>query len=174
MTIPKIQLSQKPTYVKLAEDVDFFELFKHVEERFETCFIFESLGEEGKFARYSILGFDPAHIISARGQELRIDGKGYEVKNPYYALRELMPEQSISRNYTGGFIGYISYDAVNYMEPAVNVKVHPDFEPMLFGAYKDGLVFDKLTNELFYFHYGDDRRALLSSIAHDTSRPKSF
>src|SRR5262249_11146668 len=142
--------------------------------RFETCFLFESLGEEGKFSRYSILGFDPAHIISARGNELRFDGKPVKAKNPYYALRKLMPKATIARNYAGGLIGYISYDAVNYMEPAVKVKQHPDFEPMLFGAYKDGLVFDKLTNELFYFHFGDDRIALVENIAHARSSPKSF
>ena len=174
MSLKKIQLSQKPTYAKLAEDVDFFELFKHVEERFETCFMLESLGEEGKFSRYSIIGFDPAHIISARDNELVIDGKATKTKNPFYALRKLMPKATIARNYAGGLIGYISYDAINYMEPAVSVKVHADFDPILFGAYKDGLVFDKLTNELFYFHYGKDRSDLLNDIIHTKTREKSF
>ena len=50
--IPKISLSQKPNYIKLAEDMDFYELFQKIEQKFNICFIFDSLGEEEKFSRY--------------------------------------------------------------------------------------------------------------------------
>ena len=119
-SIPKIHISQKPHYVKLANGVDFFELFKKIERKFEICFIFESLGEEGKFARYSILGFEPAHLIGGRGKELTIDRKSYSVPNPYYALRDVMPARTIGRNYDGGLVGYLSYEAINLMEPSDN------------------------------------------------------
>ncbi len=168
--LPKIKIGQKPTYVKVAEDVDFFALFQKIEPQFDTCFVFESLGEEGKFARYSIIGFDPAHIISARGKTLVYDGKKYDVDNPYYALRAMMPPPTIARNYAGGLIGYLSYEAVNYME-SVSVKAHPDFEQFQFGVYLDGLVFDKLTNELFYFYFDVDRSAMLKTIMKEPPRP---
>ena len=161
----KTKISGKPKYIKLAQDVDFFEYFRKIERAFDTCFIFESLGEEGKFARYSILGFEPEHIISARGKTLTIDGKNYQVDNPYFALRQMMPEQTISKNYAGGLVGYLSYDAVNYFEPAVKVKVHKDFDQFVFGVYTDGLVLDKLTNELFYFYFERDRSEKLREIA---------
>lgn len=167
--LPRIKIGQKPTYVKVAEDVDFFALFQKIEPQFETCFVFESLGEEGKFARYSIIGFDPAHIVSARGKTLTYDGKKYAVENPYYALRDILPQETIARNYAGGFIGYMSYEAVNYME-SVDVKVHKDFEQFMFGVYLDGLVFDKLTNELFYFYFDIDRSAMLKTIMKEPAR----
>jgi anthranilate synthase component 1 len=169
MQLPKIKIGQKPTYVKVAEDVDFFALFQKIEPQFETCFVFESLGEEGKFARYSIIGFDPAHIVSARGKTLTYDGKKYVVENPYYALRDILPPETIARNYSGGLIGYMSYEAVNYME-SVDVKVHKDFDQFLFGVYLDGLVFDKLTNELFYFFFEVDRSAMLKTILKEPVR----
>lgn len=159
--LPNIKLSQKPTYLKFAEDVDFYKLFQKIEQQFETCFIFESLVEEGKFSRYSIIGFDPAYIISARGNNLIIDNKSYEVKNPYYSLRNIMPQTTIARNYAGGLIGYLSYEAVNYFEPTLNIKVHNLFDQFMFGVYTDGLIFDKLTNELFYFYYDNDRSNIL-------------
>ncbi len=169
MQLPKIKIGQKPTYVKVAEDVDFFALFQKIEPQFETCFVFESLGEEGKFARYSIIGFDPAHTVSARGKTLTYDGKKYAVENPYYALRDILPPETIARNYAGGLIGYMSYEAVNYME-SVDVKVHEDFEQFMFGVYLDGLVFDKLTNELFYFYFEVDRSAMLKTIMKESAR----
>ncbi|HEX8932166.1 MAG TPA: hypothetical protein VF810_03355, partial [Patescibacteria group bacterium] len=47
MKLPKIKINKKPTYIKFAEDADFFELFQKIEQYFDTCFIYESLGEEG-------------------------------------------------------------------------------------------------------------------------------
>ena len=169
MKIPKIHIGQKPTYIKLAEDVDFFELFRRVESVFDTCFIFESLGEEGKFSRYSIIGFDPAHIISARENVFTFDGKEYKVTNPYETLREIMPKKAIARNYAGGLVGYLSYEALNYFESSLHVKVHPKFDQFHFGVYADGLVFDKLTSELFYFFYEEDRSDVLRKLVTEKS-----
>ncbi len=165
--LPKIYPSadgQKPTYIKLAEDIDFYMLFRKIEQQVKTCFIFESLGEEEKFARYSIIGFDPKSIISAKGNTIFIDGKGFNVKNPYFSLSQIMPKKAIARNYCGGLIGYLSYEAVNYFENSINVKVHPLFDQFLFGVYTDGIILDKLTNEIFYFYYDIDRSKALRKI----------
>ncbi|MFM2414860.1 MAG: hypothetical protein RI911_553, partial [Candidatus Parcubacteria bacterium] len=163
----RISLGQKPHYRKIADDIDFFELFKKIERRFENCFLFESLGEEGRFARYSIIGFDPKHIVSGNNGNFSLDGTTYEVENPYEALREVMPEKTIARNYSGGLVGYMGYEATQYFESSVPVKTHPDFPTFLFGAYDDGLVYDKTTNELFYFCYERDREALVLEALHD-------
>lgn len=167
---PTIKLSGKPTYVKIAEDVDFFDLFKKIEEKYDTCFLFESLGEEGKFSRYSILGFDPPHVVSGRGKKLTVDGTAYAVENPYYALRDLLPQRSMGREYAGGLIGYLSYEALMYFEPSVKIKVHKDFDPFTFGIYSDGLVYDKLTSELSYFFYEHDRSEILKKLLNEKPR----
>src|SRR3989338_9962143 len=172
--IPKIKIGQKATYTKFAQDVDFFELFKKIEQRFDSCFVFESLGEDGKFSRYSILGFEPAHIISGRGKILTIDGKEYEVENPYLALREMMPAKTIGKEYAGGLVGYLSYEALMYFEPSLHIKTHESFELFMFGAYTDWLIHDKQTNELIYFFYEKDRSSTLRTIMEETSRGESF
>jgi anthranilate synthase component I len=163
-TLPKIKIGQKPSFVTFARDVDFYELFQKIEQEFDTCFIFESLGEEGKFSRYSIIGFDPQHVISARENVLRIDSERYPVDNPYDALRQIMPQQTITREYAGGLVGYLSYDAVNYFEPTIHVKVHDKFDQFLFGVYTDGLIYDKLTNEVIYFYYEKNRSNIISAV----------
>ena len=162
--LPKIKIPKKPTYLKFAEDIDFYELFQKIETEFDTCFIFESLGEEGKFSRYSIIGFDPPSIISARGNNLKIDDKIYSVKNPYFALRKILPPQTVTRNYAGGLVGYLSYEAINYFEPSLDIKTHELFDQFMFGVYTDGLILDKETNELFYFYYNEDRSGILKNI----------
>lgn len=172
--LPKIQIGKKPTYLKFGEDMDFYGLFEKIEREFKTCFIFESLGEEEKFSRYSIIGFDPKHIISAKGNGLKVDGKAYVVENPYYALREMMPEETIARSYAGGLIGYLSYEAINYMETSVKVKVHPLFDQLMFGVYTDGLIFDKLTNELFYFYYKVNRMETIKKLLKNKIKNESL
>jgi anthranilate synthase component 1 len=162
--LPRIKIGQKPTYIKFAEDVDFFELFKKIESEYDSCYLLESLGEEGKVSRYSIIGFSPSHIIRAEDTSFYVDDKKYTVENPYYALREMMPQNVISRNYAGGLIGYMSYEAMNYFEPSLSLKNHHQFETFMFGVYKDGLVLDKMTNELFYFFYEENRLEEIKSI----------
>ena len=172
--LPKIQLSQKPTYIAFSETQDFCALFGAIEKKLDSCFLFESLGEEEKFSRYSNIGFEPEHIIFARGNSLIIDGVTYQVKNPYSTLRDLMPAVPIARNYSGGLVGYLNYDAVNYMEPSLKVKVHKDFDSFMFGVYTDGLIFDKLTNQITYFYYQTDRSGIIKKIMHTRTGKKTF
>lgn len=164
MKLKQLSLAQKPTYTKIAEDVDFFVLFQKIEQEFDTCFLYESLGEEGKFSRYSIIGFAPEQIISARENVLKIDDEEVKVKNPYAALRELMPEKVIAREYAGGLVGYLSYEAVNYFETSMHVQVHDRFDQFVFGVYTDGIIYDKLTNEVFYFFYENDRSETIREL----------
>ena len=169
--LPRIQLTGKPQYQKLAEDFDFFQLFKKIERQYENCFLLESLGEESTISRYHIIGFDPEEIIYAQdGKTLCIENtkeltiQSYTVENPYYALREVVPQNVISRRYAGGLVGYIGYDSINFFEPTLDIKTSDEFEPFKFGIYKDGIIYDKMTGEVLYFHYDLDRFSEVESL----------
>ncbi len=182
MKIPnKIKLPGKPKYLKLTEDFDFFELFRNIEQKFSVCFLFESLGEDDYFSRYHIMGFDPEKIyFSKRIDELCIENTSngtiekYKCDNSYNLLRELIPQNIISRNYSGGLVGFLGYDSINLFEPSLNIKNNKDFETFKFGLYLDGLVYDKLTGEIFYFYYTNSRydkilEILNEKISYDSS-----
>ncbi|HBU07031.1 MAG TPA: anthranilate synthase component I [Candidatus Magasanikbacteria bacterium] len=157
MILPKINIPQKPIYINVATDIDFLELFRKIEKEYDNCFMFESLGEKSRSSRYSVIGFAPEHIIRAKNNDLYFDEQKFTVKNPYESLREIVPQDIISRRYAGGLVGYLSYEAVNYFEPNLNVKIHDKFDQFMFGVYTDGLVFDNVTNQLFYFYYFTNR-----------------
>ncbi|MEM9160656.1 MAG: chorismate-binding protein [Verrucomicrobiota bacterium] len=172
--LPKIELTGKPNYRKLAEDFDFFQLFKKIERRYSNCFLLESLGEESYISRYHIIGFDPQVIVYAKDRNtLCIENTNtsstasFEVENPYYALREVVPHNVISRRYAGGLVGYIGYDSINFFEPTLDVKTSDYFEPFKFGVYKDGIVYDKMTGEIFYFHYDLDRFSEVETLLNE-------
>lgn len=147
----KIILPKKPIYIPSKDNENIYELFLQIEQSVENCFLFESLGEEGQVSRYSILGFMPDQIISSE-------------KYSYDDLRRLIPQDSLSRNYAGGLIGFLSYDAINYFEPNLSIKKHPFFPTMMFGLYTDGVIYDKVTGELTYFYFTKNRLQFIIDI----------
>ncbi|MBJ7552604.1 anthranilate synthase component I family protein [Marinomonas ostreistagni] len=166
---PRIELPRKPKYVTISSNCDFFGMFKKVEKQFANCFMLESLGEESYISRHSIIGFDPEKLLWAEGNTLFIqerDGEtaSYESDNPYYLLRSIVPQNIISRGYAGGLTGYIGYDAMNYFEPTLNLQTSDMFDGFRFGLYKDGLILDKMTGQVFYFYYDEDRSKLVQTL----------
>ena len=157
MKIQKIQIGQKPVYIKSSDNEDIYELFLQIDQEYENCFFLESLGEEGRMSRYAILGFDPRSVIKGNDASVSIDDKTQNVANPYRVLEQLMPQKTISRGYAGGLVGYLGYNAMNFFEPSLSLKPHPLFDSFLFGIYTDGVIFDKITGELFYFYYNVNR-----------------
>lgn len=164
-----IQVPRKPHYVTVTAECDFFELFKKVAARYDTCFMLESLGEDSHIARHSLIGFDPQQTISARGNELTVqerngDQQTYQSDNPYYLLREMVPQNVLSRKYAGGLIGYLGYDAMNYFEPSLQLQTSDWFDGFRFGVYLDGLIYDKMTGEVTYFYYEENRMAIVEDM----------
>ena len=149
----KIFLAEKPKYIKLADGVDFFELFQRIESSSENCFFLESLGEEADKTRYSIIGFDPEKLIREGENDVR-----------YENLIEMMPNQTDSREYAGGLVGYMGFDLFTEFEPSLKLDRHPKFDRFLFGIYIDGLILDKQTREIVYFYHRENRFSLVETF----------
>lgn len=155
-------IPRKPHYISVDGVDDFFTLFKKIEKHYSTCFFLESLGEDSHISRYSVIGFAPKKLIWAQGKTLTIknsDGsqEQHDSDNPYYLLRQLIPQNILARKYSGGLTGYIGYDAMNYFEPSLSIQSSELFEAFKFGLYEDGLTLDKMTGEVSYFYYSDNR-----------------
>ncbi len=161
---PQIKLPGKPTYLPLAVDCNFFELFRRVERHYSDCFLLESLGEESYVSRHHIIGFSPCQTIYAKDLTtlcITDNSTGstdeYSCDNPYYLLRTIVPQTVISRRYAGGLVGFLGYDSIRFFEPSLDIQSSDMFEPFKFGVYKDGLVYDQMTGEVFYYYYDVNR-----------------
>jgi len=167
----KIIIQAKPKYVKIGDEYDFFQLFIKIEQNFKNCFLFESLGEESNISRYHIVGFNPKYIVYSEQKDQLIiedtsNGKieKYVCDNPYYELRKIIPQNIISRKYAGGLVGFIGYDSINFFEDNLNITKNNNFESFKFGVYLDGLIFDQMTGEIFYYYYEDNKIEILKDI----------
>ncbi len=191
MTLPGINLPKKPIYTKISERLDFYKLFRVLENSYQTCFILESLADESYDSRYSVIGFDPEAIFWAEENSINLslrniksanifsnlkktgqtDETTWKIKhkNPYNALREIFPKDIIAKNYAGGLVGYLSYEAVNFIETGLNLEPHSKFDLFRFGLYTDGLVYDKFTGEVFYFHYLESRLDVITKVIKNLS-----
>ncbi len=121
-------------------------------------FLLESVEGEERFARYSFLGCGPSEILSLNDHKVSFSISGdvsISEGNGIDQLRDILskydpvdlPELP---PFTGGAVGYISYDAVRYF---VNLngssfREQPEKEPELqFAFYRTILVFDHFKHQ---------------------------
>ncbi len=136
---------------------------------YDKAFILESLFGPKELSENSIIGFDPEYTISCDSKKFAISDRKekiqeFEVTNPLHQLRRLVPRVTDNRfRYLGGAVGYISYDAIRFLEDLPVKKRRKNRFPLLeFGIYLDGLLFSHLENQAYYFCMG--RKSRLDEI----------
>lgn len=162
-----LKLKDKPEIIKLDVHTDYLKLYYALKYAFPASYMFESLVLPKQQDRYYTLGFDPLYVFSARGNILTVSGKEdkkIETENPYLELKNILPSIPAANRYQGGLIGYFSYEAANYFEPALELGEHPDFPTFELGLYTDGLVYDSETEELSYYTFYEDRSQTVRNI----------
>ena len=114
-----------PVYTEIFADMETpVSAYKKLEEEFS--FLLESVEGGERIARYSFLGTKPAFLFKAEGKRVEIirDGKSEEYipkNDPLEILKEIMQNYKVVRlsnlpRFTGGAVGYISYDTVRFFE----------------------------------------------------------
>ena len=100
------------------------EIFCNLRERFAgEKFLLESVEGNEKTARYSFIGFDPIVTFKSTGNRIEIasDGEVERVDgSPVESLRELLDAYKVGSvgiaPFSGGLVGYLSYDFVRHFE----------------------------------------------------------
>ena len=123
------------------------------------CFMLESLEDPTKWGRYTFLGYDPELEISCADNRLKISGSGVEetivTSEPGRYIERIIEENRSPRieglpPFTGGLVGYFSYDYIKYAEPALKLRARDDvsfrdFDLMLFNKI---IAFDNLKQRI--------------------------
>lgn len=172
----KIKLKGRAKYKKLNLNIDYIDLAEKMDKEFENFFIFESLGELSYEARYVIMGFEPEFIVSSQEKNIiNIGDEEYKCKNSYDVLKDIIPQDIISRDYAGGLVGYLSYEAANLFEKELDLPILNEFGLFKFGLYTDGIILDKYTGVFNYFYYSESRlEQILNLINKKYENPKDL
>jgi len=135
-----------PISLELFSDIKTpIEVLKILKATGKMCYLLESVEGGEKWGRYSFLGFDPTLAVTCLDGEVVVkNGKIKDIlaDDPRTVLREILaqwksPKLDFLPVFTGGFVGYISYDFVKYTETNLvleneNAENFDDMNLMLF------------------------------------------
>lgn len=106
------------------------------------CYMLESVAEKEKWGRYTFLGFEPKTQITACGSDITIGGLTMKTENPSIQIRQILskwrsPKFDYLPSFTGGLVGYFSYDFLAYTEKKLCIETEDtenfkDVDLMLF------------------------------------------
>ena len=119
------------------------------------AYMLESAQSDEKWGRYTFLGFDPKLEITCINGEITYGDKTEKTDNPSKIIREILshfksPKLDYLPSFTGGLVGYFSYDYLTYVEPTAKCDVNDtenfkDVDLMLFDKV---IAFDHVRQKL--------------------------
>lgn len=119
------------------------------------CYMLESAQANEAWGRYTFLGFNPKLEITCINGKMKIGNLTVETDNPSDYIRQILADYKSPRfdylpSFTGGLVGYFSYDYLGYKEPSVRCQVEDtealkDVDLMLFDKV---IAFDHLSQKI--------------------------
>ena len=121
------------------------------------AYMLESAQADEKWGRYTFLGFDPKLEITCINGEITYGDKTEKTDDPSKIIREIMshfrsPRLPYLPSFTGGLVGYFSYDYLGYAEPTakrdvIDTENFKDVDLMLFDTV---IAFDHVRQKLIF------------------------
>ncbi|MCD7902170.1 MAG: anthranilate synthase component I [Oscillospiraceae bacterium] len=119
------------------------------------CYMLESVAENEKWGRYTFLGYDPRLEITCTRGTMKVGDVTLQTEDPSAVLREILEAYKSPRlpglpTFTGGLVGYFSYDYLGYSEPSVRVgaKDTEDFKDVDLMLFDRVIAFDNLRQKI--------------------------
>ncbi len=121
------------------------------------CYMLESAQADETWGRYTFLGFDPKFEITCMDGEMKIGNLTVKTDDPSDYLRQILADYKSPRfdylpSFTGGLVGYFSYDYLTYSEPAVkcNVEDSENFKDADLMLFDKVIAFDHIRQKIIF------------------------
>ncbi len=139
----------------------------------EHCFMLESADSSKRWGRYTFLGYGARSTITLKDGIIDMDGVRTQTEDPNSDIRRFLtgyraPKVPGMPPFTGGLVGYFSYDYLKYSEPTLGLKAEDtegfkDADLMLFDRL---IVFDNFAQRMLLIvnvRLDDPERGYLSA-----------
>lgn len=137
------QYKTVPVSTEILSDIKTpIEVLKILKNVSGHCYLLESISGDEKWGRYTFLGYDPCLEISCQNGQMKVGSLSFETNDPGKYIRQVIEEYKSPRfsylpSFTGGLVGYFSYDYLKYAEPslhldAMDTEGFKDVDLMLF------------------------------------------
>lgn len=117
-----------PVSMEILSDVRTpIEVLKILKNVSSHCYLLESVSDHEKWGRYTFLGYDPSLEITCQNGQMKVGALSFETTEPGKYIRQVIEEHQSPRfsylpPFTGGLVGYFSYDYLKYAEPSLNLN----------------------------------------------------
>lgn len=135
------------------------EILNRLEKISKHCFLLESCEDSKDWGRYTYIGFNPSLEITQKGTNLCIkSGTTIEIESdkPHQYIRKILDENKSPKlvdipPFTGGLVGYFSYDFISYSEPKLKLDCvdEEDFKDLDLMLFDKIIAIDNLKKQLF-------------------------
>ncbi len=139
----------------LSDFITPIELMRKLKNVSSHAYMLESAVADDKWGRYTFMGFDPKMEITCIDGEMKAGNVRIITDNPSEVLRQILSDYKSPKlkglpSFTGGLVGYFSYDYLGYSEARVRCKVEDtekfkDVDLMLFDKV---IAFDNLKQKI--------------------------
>ncbi len=132
-----------PVSAEILSDVKTpIEVLKILKNISSHCYLLESISDNEKWGRYTFLGYEPSLEISCVNGLMKVGSLSFETYDPGKYIRQVIEQHKSPRfsylpPFTGGLVGYFSYDYLKYAEPSLKLDAEDtegfkDVDLMLF------------------------------------------
>jgi len=136
------------------------QVLKNLKAISKKHYLLESVTNE-KLGRYSFLGYDPILEIKCKDNIVTITengkAKSFESKAPLDEVRKIIskyksPYFDYLPSFTGGFVGFASYDSIKYKEPVLKFKSYDEanFDDYNFMLFDKVIAFDNIRQKIIF------------------------
>lgn len=129
------------------------------------CFLLESAADQEGWGRWTFLGFEPELEITAKDGVVQLrDGErtSSRIQHPGEVLRQILSEHKSPKipgqpPFTGGLVGYFSYDYMKYAEPTLRLtgEDQEKFKDMDLMLFRSVIAFDNFRQKLILITNAD-------------------
>lgn len=116
-----------PVSMELFSDIKTsIEVLKVLKSVSSHVFLLESIADPSNWGRYTFLGYDPKLEITCRNGKMKVGKNKFNTKNPARYIKKILDDYKSVRlehlpPFTGGLVGYFSYDYLKYAEPTLRL-----------------------------------------------------
>ena len=149
-----------PVYKEIYSDIKTpIQVLKNLKAKSKKVFLLESVSQE-KWGRYSFLGFDPRAEIKCKDNYITISTdegltNSFYSNEPMNEIRKLIKEYKSPKidnlpSFTGGLVGYASYDTLKYAEPVLKFNSYDEanFNDYHFMLFDKIIAFDNVRQKI--------------------------
>lgn len=142
----------KEIYADIITPITLLRKISQVSQRY---YLLESIEGGEKWGRYSFLGFSPILHVTCKNGDITIENgekKTIHSDKPLEVLRTILskyksPKLEGMPPFTGGFVGYFSYEMIGYAEPILKLK-NSEFNDLDLMLFDKVIAYDHLKQKI--------------------------